>query len=85
MTTVGESYPSPTVVGADRAMNGRAWLEYGRVVKMTSRALARFMSFPDSYALPKTNSLATTILGNAVPPLLGQAMIESVKTTQEAA
>jgi DNA (cytosine-5)-methyltransferase 1 len=51
----------------------------GRVVKMTPRALARFQSFTDSYMLPETKTLACKIIGNAVPPLMYQKIIESVK------
>lgn len=52
----------------------RAWLAAGRVVAMTPRAIARFQSFPDSYILPEKKGLALTVLGNAVPPLLAQAI-----------
>lgn len=45
----------------------RAWLQHGKIVKMTPRALMRFMSGPDWYQLPESNSLACTIIGNAVP------------------
>ena len=55
----------------------RAWLSSGRVVKMTPRALARFQSFPDSYILPDKTRLACTVIGNAVPPLLYQRVIEA--------
>lgn len=48
----------------------------GRVVKMTVHALARFQSFPDSYQWPENNSLATRIIGNAVPPLFAQRLVE---------
>lgn len=48
----------------------------GRVVKMTPRALARFQSFPDAYNLPESNSLACRIIGNAVPPLFAQRLVE---------
>jgi DNA-cytosine methyltransferase len=50
----------------------------GRVVKMTPRALARFQSLPDSYALPEQNGLACEIIGNIVPPLLAKAIYESL-------
>ena len=56
-------------------MPSRDWLTQGRVVKMTPRALVRFQSFPDSYALPEKNSLAVTIIGNAVPPLLMREVV----------
>lgn len=54
----------------------RAWLEQGRVVKMTPRALARFQSVPDWYELPERASLACTVIGNGVPPLLMQRVAE---------
>lgn len=49
----------------------------GRVVKMTPRALARFQSFPDWYQLPDKTSLACTGIGNAVPCLLAQRLMEA--------
>jgi DNA-cytosine methyltransferase len=52
----------------------RAWLSTGRVVQMTPRALARFQSFPDWYQLPDKRSLACRGIGNAVPPLMYQAV-----------
>jgi site-specific DNA-cytosine methylase len=51
----------------------------GRVVQMTPRALARFQSFPDSYILPDSKPLACRIIGNAVPPLLYQRIVEGLK------
>jgi site-specific DNA-cytosine methylase len=53
-----------------------SWLAAGRVVKMTPRALARFQSFPDWYELPSKASLACTVIGNAVPSLLMQQIVE---------
>jgi DNA-cytosine methyltransferase len=50
----------------------RAWMERGRVVKLTPRALARFQSFPDSYELPAKNALACFGIGNAVPCLVAE-------------
>ena len=57
----------------------RAWLNTGRVVKMTPRALARFQSFPDSYVLPDKAGLACTVIGNAVPPLLMRAIVRGLR------
>ena len=56
----------------------RAWLDQGRVVAMTARALARFQSCPDWYVLPEKKSMACTIIGNGVPCLMAEAMIRSV-------
>jgi DNA (cytosine-5)-methyltransferase 1 len=69
--------PYVTVDIGHSAAIGRAWLSAGRVVKMTPRALARFQSLPDSYILPDKDRLACTVIGNAVPPLLYQCVIEA--------
>lgn len=50
----------------------------GRIVQMTTRALARFQSFPDSYQLPENKRLACRGIGNAVPPRFAQRMFESL-------
>lgn len=52
----------------------RAWLDSGRVVKITPRCLARFQGLPDSYPLPDSNPLATTIIGNGVAVQLQRAI-----------
>jgi site-specific DNA-cytosine methylase len=65
-------------LGAQNKGSHRAWLQSGRVVSMTPRALARFQSVPDSYILPDRSSLACTVIGNGVPCLLMQRLAESV-------
>jgi DNA (cytosine-5)-methyltransferase 1 len=69
----------PAFTLTTRATGGaqpRAWLAQGRVVRMTPRALARFQSFPDSYVLPSKAALACTVIGNAVPCLMIQKIVE---------
>lgn len=80
MPTRADTEPAFTITaGAHRShapdTKPKAWLASGRVVKMTPRALARFQSFPDSYALPDRASLACCILGNAAPPLLMRSVV----------
>lgn len=70
--------PIWTVRADSNKGQARAWLDCGRVVKMTPRALARFQAFPDSYDLPSNNQLTCRVLGNAVPPLLSQRITESL-------
>jgi DNA (cytosine-5)-methyltransferase 1 len=70
---VSGNEPSPTHGASAIA---RAMVPH-RVVKMIPRALARFQSFPDWYELPERNALAGRIIGNAVPPLLMQRVMES--------
>jgi site-specific DNA-cytosine methylase len=55
----------------------RAWLDSGKVVKMTPRCLARFQSLPDWYELPESDSLACKIIGNGVPCLMMEAVARS--------
>jgi len=71
--------PSPTATATATANQHpmRAWLSQGKVVALTVRALARLQSIPDSYQLPEKNSLGCRIVGNAVPPLLMQRIIEA--------
>lgn len=71
-----DEQPSITVTASSYKGVQRAWLDIGRVVAMTPRALARFQSFPDWYKLPDNARLAAKGIGNAVPPLLYQGVIE---------
>jgi DNA (cytosine-5)-methyltransferase 1 len=70
------SAPSFTITATEGQHSSRALLDTGRVVSMTPRALARFQSFPDAYELPDNARLAARGIGNAVPPLLYQRIIE---------
>jgi site-specific DNA-cytosine methylase len=69
--------PMFTVTNAAKAYP-RAWLSGGRVVSVTPRALARFQSLPDGYRLPESNEQASRVIGNAVPPLMYQKIIEAL-------
>jgi DNA (cytosine-5)-methyltransferase 1 len=69
--------PTATQVASDRSGNQRAYVA-GRVVQMTPRCLARFQSFLDWYILPESKALACRVIGNAVPPMLYKAIIESI-------
>jgi site-specific DNA-cytosine methylase len=48
-----------------------------KVLAITPQCLARFQSFPDTYILPKRKAIAGMIIGNAVPPLLAQRIMEA--------
>lgn len=71
-----EREPSPTITSSHGAAKYRAWLQQGRVVAMTPRALARFQSFPDDYELPEKNALACKVIGNAVPTEQAKRLLE---------
>lgn len=70
--------PALTVAASVHKGQPRAWLEAGRVVAMTPRALARFQSLPDSYRLPANRKLACSMIGNGVPCRLAEAAVRSV-------
>lgn len=46
---------------------------------LTVREAARIQSFPDWFSLPKARTIAFRLVGNAVPPLLGQAVGRGLK------
>jgi len=58
--------PAATQVASQRNGNQRAHL-YGRVVKLTPRAIARLQTLPDWYNLPPNDRDAVALLGNGVP------------------
>lgn len=70
--------PVYTIQSSADRKPARAWLSQGRVVQMTPRALARFQSIPDWYKLPEKNGLACTVIGNGIPSLMGQKIIEAM-------
>lgn len=51
----------------------------GQVRKLNTRSLARLQSFPDWYTLPESTALAGKIVGNAVPPLMVQRLLEAFR------
>lgn len=75
MPVYDQAQPHGTVTANSNQMGIRGYAN-GRVVKMTAQALARFQTFPDSYRWPTSNKTATTIIGNAVPPLFAQRLVE---------
>lgn len=73
-----EDEPSFTTKASDHCRPYRAWLNQGRVVRVTSRALARFQTMPDWYELPPDNRLASTLIGNGVPCELVRRLISDL-------
>ena len=71
--------PAPTV----RAKHTHAWvtLEDGKAVghcRMSAQELAALQTFPSDYKLPERKHEACLQVGNAVPPLLAQKLLEPV-------
>ena len=70
--------PAPTV----RAKHTHAWvtLKDGKAVghcRMSARELAALQTFPADYKLPERKQEACLQVGNAVPPLLAQRLLEA--------
>jgi len=63
---------------SDSCSRTRAWLEQGRVVSLTVRALSRLMGLPDSMILPENRRLATACIGNGVCPAVAEVAARSV-------
>ena len=78
MTARKDSEPMFTIAASSAPERYKTWLSKGRVVAMTPRCLARFQTFPDSYLLPDKKTLACKVIGNAVPPLLYQKLINNL-------
>lgn len=72
------SSPAATAVASESAMRDSRAHVAGRVVQMTTRCLARFQSFPDSYRLSGNRNLDCRGIGNAVPPLFMQRVYEAL-------
>lgn len=67
-------YPSDTVVNVRKSM----WIHPELDRAVSAREAARLQSFPDSYKFYGTKDSVYQQIGNAVPPLLGRAIAESV-------
>lgn len=80
-TALGENEPAMTTSWHGRRPSHMpvASTHNSRVVAMTPRALARFQSFPDTYQLPESKTLAAKGIGNAVPPLVMQRIYEGLQ------
>ena len=70
--------PSNTITtGCNNPSKGRfvhPWKNHG----MTLRHAARLQTFPDSFVFVGTSTQQAVQIGNAVPPLLGRILIESI-------
>jgi len=75
--TVVSSSPAYAVKASSGKQASRASTLFGRVVRMTPRALARFQTVPDNYVLPEKTALACKIIGNGVPCLMMQRVMET--------
>lgn len=73
-----DTEPALTVTTGGPKHPSRSLLSSGKVVSMSPRCLARFQSFPDTFALPDNARLAAKGIGNACAPLLMQRIYEQL-------
>ena len=76
LTALPREQPAYTV-NASKSLSENMIKDNGDNFHCSTRFLARFQSFPDTYKLPDKKSLACRVIGNAVPSLLYQRVIES--------
>jgi DNA (cytosine-5)-methyltransferase 1 len=57
---------------------GRIQFHYELDRRLTVRECARLQSFPDEFVFPFSTQRNLTLIGNAVPPILGHAVAKSV-------
>lgn len=77
--------PARTVTASHNSTQKRIVLADGRIIRTTPRAAARLQTFPDTYIFPSQSTLASAIIGNAVPPLLVQRLCEVYASMEVAA
>ena len=82
LTTREASQPAMTIA-ATQGSNALKGITDQRIVSISPRCLARWQTFPDWYELPDLLTLATRIIGNAVPPKLMAAIYGQLLVTEE--
>lgn len=78
------SKPSPCVTSSHNNTHRRIVLDDARILRLSPRENARLQTFPDGYKFPEQVTLAQKIIGNAVPPLLAQRIVESYDVSRQA-
>lgn len=76
-TIVDGSLPIFTIQASQAKGMPRACADH-RVVALTVEALARLQSFPDGFLFAANKTMAAREIGNAVPPLAYQRIVESI-------
>ena len=70
--------PAFTIVASVYKAPVRVWLRYKDVRKLNVRALARLQTFPDAYRFSGQRKIDLMGIGNAVPPLLYERILEGI-------
>lgn len=75
---IDQDEPAPTVRAGSGGRKYRA-VTPTRVLALSTRAIARLQTIPDTYGLPKKPTLSYTIIGNGVPCLLAKKIAENLQ------
>lgn len=70
--------PSKTVIAGGTKGGGRSHLHPYLARTLTVRECARLQTFPDDYEFQGTTARQFTLVGNAVPPLLGEVLARQI-------
>lgn len=68
-----------STIVAHLAKDGLMFIHPTQNRSLTVREGARVQSFPDTFELPESRSVAFRVIGNAVPPVLGKAIGRGIK------
>ena len=77
-TRQSNSRPCSTIV-AHLSKDGLMFIHPSQVRSLTPREAARVQSFPDWFEFPEARTHAFRLIGNAVPPLVGEAVGASIR------
>lgn len=69
--------PAFTICRSHRKRNVIVW-RANQPYKLSPRGFAQLQSFPESFVMPKSRQLAIGVIGDAVPPLMTQRILEAV-------
>ena len=78
--TISNKFPVPTLKALGQDGHWEQWvIKNGvKVFQSDVRCLARWQSFPDWYKFPESRPVACSLIGNSVPPLLAQRIMEAI-------
>ena len=78
--TISNKFPVPTLKALGQDGHWEQWvIKNGlKVLQSDVRCLARWQSFPDWYKFPESRPVACSLIGNSVPPLLAQRIMEAI-------
>ena len=80
-STNGRSEPAGTVATTYGMISGCRNVHPIATRALTTREALRLQSFPDSFKLTGKEGTIRTVIGNAVPPLLGFELAKFIKET----